>query len=345
MSYTTRKKETALQVTETPTTGSPFNLSDVVPFRPTPTAAVAAPSAAALAALMWRDRLAAAEKLNNEAAALRDTTLEENRALAGLRDRWARGSEEASLAVLAAEGYLPEALRHNAKISRFAALPTVDMGELRRVVDVLDMVIMPFAYLKPAAYEKERFEMRGAIDSFALETPAAFSVYVAAPVQYYDATRHVAADEDLPIFAGRHVAPAFLAMGMALPMFRALTRDIKAIRDRTNSHSERLRQAEEQIQQLDTRVNQLQATVERQQAEVIQQNLRAARHCCHGPHTWAWARFPNWSVNPTPHPSHLTGSPRRYAHHWGHETVWLGREAGVPDTWPHTHVRSSGGAG
>ena len=275
MSYAPRKKENALAkapAAEAPTTGSPFNLSDVVPFRPVPEKS-ATTSEKARSALRWQERVGSLDRVVGVAE---DITWEEKKAIDGMKERWNRRSEEASLSVLSAEGHLPEGLTPPAKVARLAALPTVELAELRRVVDVLDMVIMPFAYLKFSAYEKEKWELRAAIEAFAAETPAAFSVYVAAPVQYYDVPRHVAAEEDLPIFAGRHVAPAFLAMGMALPMFRAITRDLKAIRDRTNSHSERLRQAEEQIIQLDTRINQLQATVERQQAELIQQNLRAA---------------------------------------------------------------------
>jgi hypothetical protein len=277
----TFRKRTTMATELATIEASPFNLSDVVPFRAVQPAATV-PSQAVKQAQDWEERSATALKMKNMVAALEDRRSGsyvpgEWDAMNAIHTRWRDKAHNAAMQVLATEGMVPDTLRSSEPVIRLSGLPTVNMEELRQVVDVLDMVIMPWEYMKPSAYEKESSELRSAIKQFVEDSKGAFNVCVAAPVQYYDTSRHVAAEEDHPIFAGRHVAPAFLAMGMALPMFRAISRDLAAVRDRTNAHSQRIQQAEQQIQQLDSRVTQLQAQVERQQAEQIQQNLRQAK--------------------------------------------------------------------
>ena len=194
-----------------------------------------------------------------------------------LRDKLSTKSEETSLGILAETGFIPENLRTTDSLRRLTSLPTVDLQELRRVVDVLSMTIMPWSYFKPEAYQEESYELQASIKRFVSDSESSFNVYVAAPVQYYDAARHVEDEEDLPIFAGHSIAPAFLAMGMALPLFRTIKRELSEIRNRANEHSRRIQDVENQIIQLGNRVDRLQAQAERQQAMQIQQNLRQAK--------------------------------------------------------------------
>lgn len=256
-------------------TGTPFNLSDVVPFRKdvTPTG----DSQAVRTATKWQEGSDAVSNLRKMVNILGDVQRDEQAALRCMFERWEERTIQKALEALGENGHLPAHLRKNPVVTRLANLPTVNMAELRAVIDVLDMTIMPWEYLHSSAYEKESWELRGAINQFAKEAGTTFHVYVAAPVQYYDVTRHVAAEEDKPIYAGQRVAPAFLAMGMALPLFRTIKRDLSAVMDRTNGLSQRVSQAEQQIQQLSARVAQLQTQVERQQAEQIRLNLRQAQ--------------------------------------------------------------------
>jgi hypothetical protein len=254
---------------------TPFNLSDVVPFRKEAT--TPGDSKLVGVATRWQEGFDAVTHLRKMLNVIGDVNRDEQVAFRSLSERWEEKAAQEALGVLAETGYLPTHLRKNPVVARLSNLPTVDMAELRAVIDVLDMTIMPWEYLNPSAYEKETWEMRGAIAQFAKDAGKPFHVYVAAPVQYYDVRRHVAAAEDKPIFAGLHVAPAFLAMGMALPLFRSMKADIAAVMDQTNRHTQRIAQAEQQIQQISVRVAQLQTQVERQQAEQIRLNLQQAR--------------------------------------------------------------------
>lgn len=258
------------------TSASPFNLSDVVPFREASLAG-GIPSRKMSEAALWAERVSIARSMKQTASAVGGTTWEEGETLDGILKKWATKATRSAMEVLATDRHLPKSLPVNSKLTRLGGLPTVDMGELRRVVDVLGMVIMPWAYLKPASYEGEGRGLKNAIRVFEIDAKPAFNVYVAAPVQYYDAALHVAAEEDLPIFAANNIAPTFLAMGMALPMFRSIAADIKALKGVAREHSQRLRVAEQQIRELNSRVDQLQAQAERQQAEQIRQNLRQAK--------------------------------------------------------------------
>lgn len=252
-----------------PAAASPFNLSDVVRFAdPLPAVEMKLyPAAASNLA-----RLKAAEVLSDAGNGWQERELIDQ-----LTTRFREANATTTAQIFSETLTLPNELR----VGDFAwatRLPTVEMAELRRVVNVLDMVVMPFSYMTPAAYEKESREIRAAIPKFNDTMRAGFNVYVAAPVGYYDVSRHVADAEDLPIYASDRVAPAFLAMNMALPMFRAIKQDLSQIRERTNEHTRRLGEAETQIRGIGVRLTQLSQQVERQQAEQIQQALRIAEN-------------------------------------------------------------------
>lgn len=257
-------------------TATPFNLSDVVPFQ---SGTLAAPANAHNDnSSKWQSAIGTLDTLLEQSGALKGAMGgAERSSLHELRGRWNDTARSEALKGFAESGAFPSDFQGPKEVMRLAGLPKVTMSELRRVVDLLDMVIMPFEYLRPESYAQEPREMKAAIEAFARETPDVFSVYVAAPVQYYDAMRHVKAESDLPIFTSARLSPAFVAMGMAIPMFRTIMQEVSEIRDRTNAHSSRLRQAEQQIVSLDARVTQLQNTVERQQAEMIRQSIRMAK--------------------------------------------------------------------
>ena len=84
MSYAPRKKENALAkapAAEAPTTGSPFNLSDVVPFRPVPEKS-ATTSEKARSALRWQERVGSLDRVVGVAE---DITWEEKKAIDGMK--------------------------------------------------------------------------------------------------------------------------------------------------------------------------------------------------------------------------------------------------------------------
>lgn len=272
--------------------GTPFNLSDVVPFleRTKPT-------------IDGRDYGDARKFLDWAKSA------QELSASGGLEDgdreslsRIAlRNSTFASNAVRTAFaecGWVPDDMMNaEPNIKAVASLPRVDMAELRRVVNVLDMVVMPFEYLTPASYEKEDYRVQASISKFdkmmsaqnltlqwatgrrgnsyttAPDGKSPFKVYVAAPLRYYDVTRHVASASDEPIFASNRAEPALLALTMAMPMFRSIFSELNQLRDRSNEQQRRFNEVTLQVQGLNHRLSQLESMVERQQAEQVRQAL------------------------------------------------------------------------
>lgn len=161
--------------------------------------------------------------------------------------------------------------------------PRVTTTMLRDVVDRLGFVLMPFEYLSdagtkdapPTAHRFRRF-MRE------------HTCYVVAPPVYYSIKNHVASPADLDVYAGTPVAQAFMAVGMTVPMFRTIVRDLADMRNTLREHSNRMdalnaavenlskrvARAEQELQGYAQRLEQLQAEAEKHKAAEVRRAVK-----------------------------------------------------------------------
>lgn len=161
--------------------------------------------------------------------------------------------------VLGRTGSLPLALQtEDDYLTRLARTPKVELRAVREVADKLGFAVMPFSYLDKRSYEKESSQMQMSIGSFVSECSQAFQIYVLAPVDFYSIKQHVMAKEDLPIYAGHHADQAFMALTMALPMFREMIDDISHLNKAQAKTQKGLKDLDTRLQELAVKVEQLQ---------------------------------------------------------------------------------------
>ena len=99
-------------------------------------------------------------------------------------------------------GVLPNDLSidKNDPLSLASKSPRVDLNELRKTAETLDFVLIPFEYMRNAAYEAESDSTKNIINNFNKEMSRIGTVYTLCPTNCYDVFKHVLAEKDLPVF-------------------------------------------------------------------------------------------------------------------------------------------------
>ena len=112
---------------------------------------------------------------------------------------------------------------------------------------------------------------------------ATYKVYVLAPVHHYNVENHVRAETDKSIYAGAPCAQAFIAINMAIPMFRSLVQNLEAVTQQVNrnTHSiednqRAINSNQKEIVNLAKRIESLQKMVEEQQAQALIEAAKTA---------------------------------------------------------------------
>jgi len=207
---------------------------------------------------------------------LRHSDPKESKTLTGMKNRLKGLFNDTRASVLTSEFSLPSSLLANDEskdiLTRAALSPKVGMSHLRDIADKLGFTIIPYQYLDERSYEDESPEMKGAIKGFASNLEQWYDIYVLAPIHHYDVHKHVTAQQDFPIYAGLPCAQAFMAISIAIPMFRTLTQSISQLREHTSEIASQVNKHKDELTNLARRVGELQAQVEKQrQQEIIRQ--------------------------------------------------------------------------
>jgi len=191
--------------------------------------------------------------------------------------------------ILLKEHSLPKVLwNEEAKdtLTKAAKAPRINLSEAREIADKLGFVIVPYEYLDSRSYQDESPELVSAIKAFNKKLSDLYSIYVLAPVHHYSVENHVRAVSDLKIYPGKPCEQAFLAIDMAVPVFRTIFLNLDQLREqaeetaeRVNSNTAAINTSRREIKNLARRVDTLQKQVERQREEAVieatkQENLR-----------------------------------------------------------------------
>ena len=164
----------------------------------------------------------------------------------------------------------------NDTLTKAAKAPRIRLSEAREIADKLGFVIVPFEYLDPRSYEEESGELKKAIKAFDQKLSDLYDVYVLAPVHHYSIAKHVRAEGDLKIYPGKPCEQAFLAIDMAVPVFRSIFLNLDQLRtqaeetaEHVNRNAAAINANKREMKNLSRRVDTLQKQVERQRADAI----------------------------------------------------------------------------
>lgn len=173
-------------------------------------------------------------------------------------------------------GSLPDADRTPGNwVTTLADTPTVRTEDLRRVADALGFAIFPAHYLRDP--DGEAYGMRQAIHRFKTTVGAHLDVYVLGPVVHYDVQKHIAhTDAKLPLWGGKDIAQALMAIDMTVPAFRSMQQQVHELRGRMDNYDQRFRQIERDVQSLTTRMDDMQKQVESMKAEQVRNEVKAS---------------------------------------------------------------------
>ena len=206
-------------------------------------------------------------------------TREEREAFSSIKQRIQAEFEDVRRTVLLEKHSLPPELKRDDKpdlLSQAAEAHRVNLKEVRAIVDKLGFVVIPFGYLDPRSYAEESFEMKSAIETFNRRLKDIYDIYVVAPVHHYSIDKHVRAEADLPLYAGEPCQQAFMAINMAVPMFRSLMMSVDQLREHStqvakqvNANTSLLDKHSQELKNLNRRVSELREQVERQRAEAL----------------------------------------------------------------------------
>jgi hypothetical protein len=197
-----------------------------------------------------------------------DLSREDSRSLGVIIDKLGESFTTQRRDIADSAGALPEALwvTTGDPLTQFARSPRVALSSLRDLADAFGFVILPWGYFTGTG--KATSAVMQSIDAFVdeAELDDRFIPYVLCPVTYYNLERHVAADDDLPIYPGSF-GHAFMGINMSIPMFRQLARRVGTLEAKAQNTSIRLDSVETELANLARRLGEIQRAEERRQRE------------------------------------------------------------------------------
>jgi len=203
---------------------------------------------------------------------------EENQVLTKISNKIKNQFNQTRIDLLLQNSTLPPSLINSDSnaddISRIAQTPKVKLGYLRELADRLGFILVPFNYLDPRSYDQEDYNLRSAIGNFQKKLEPWFNIYILSPIHFYDVQKHVAADVDLPIYANKDAAQAFMAINMMLPMFRTLSMNIEQLCEKSREMGVFVNRTAQELKNLINRVAALEAQVEKQRQQTIIEEQR-----------------------------------------------------------------------
>ena len=157
----------------------------------------------------------------------------------------------------------------------FVSAPTARLKELRRIADVLGMALIPFSYVPYEAYKNEEPTIQRMVARFSNYADDAGDTYLLAPIQYYSPKQHldsfIKTDRNLPVWGGRDVSQAILAVTMTIPMFRSMRAELDDMREQLSNYRQRLDRVEKDVSSLSEQVKALQKSVQEAKLEQVRE--------------------------------------------------------------------------
>lgn len=176
--------------------------------------------------------------------------------------------DDLRVTILTESGNLPATLQYPGTddfLTKIGNTPKIALSAVRNLADKLGFVVMPFSYLNDdCIFKDQKKETIEAIFGFVKALEQLYDIYVLSPLVFYDIEKHVRAKEDFRIYAGLSCSQAFMAINMAMPLFREIVGQISRFKDMVSSIDERLKE-------MTQRLNNLQRQVEKQQYEIYMQ--------------------------------------------------------------------------
>lgn len=175
-------------------------------------------------------------------------------------------------------GRLPKEIIGNDKLSILASSPKAHLHDLRMIADKLGFLIIPIQFMHPQATASETWETKSAVKQFSdFNNTKSFTVYVLCPPSYYYLKAHVQAEKDIQIYVGKPNEQAFMAVGMTIPMFRSIHKDIQEMKNDARQLSSRQNNLEIEMTNLATRIASLEKAFEHSQREAALTSVKSVK--------------------------------------------------------------------
>lgn len=193
------------------------------------------------------------------------------RAVQEWRDKHASAYREAMGEIYAQTGTIPRDLLSTAGKQWKAVVgrgPVTTLGVLKKVADTLGFILAPTRYMSDTFWEESPTELVKQFDQLL----CGHYLYAIAPPSYYSPQRHVESEDGyLPIYAGKGISQAFMAIEMTVPLFRTISAEHKELRNHLQRTDERIQRMESEISAINRRL----ARVEEDTNKILKQKLTA----------------------------------------------------------------------
>lgn len=163
------------------------------------------------------------------------------------------------------------------ELTRLSGRAQSTLAHLRRVADMLGMVIMPFAALNQRSIAAETYAVRRWIGEFCSDAgKAGLDAYVVAPLRLYSIEQHVAASGPDELYSKTHEATLNTVL-LQLPLFRTFAGAITGLETRVSALESAHAQMKTQITALEGRLIKLEEQVAQAKAEAWAAKQEAER--------------------------------------------------------------------
>lgn len=220
-------------------------------------------------------------KLKSQLHGIRDardfgTTWQEKEAFDSFENRLNVAYNKQRGEMLAKHGELHKDFMSKDCFGQLSNSPKVMLSEARAIADKLNFVIIPFAYLDNRSYASETYDVKTAINSFTgKDIGSIIQSYVICPVEFYSVENHVSSGLDLPVYAPTSLAQTFMAIGISVPMFRAMKHEMNQMRNDVRNMDSRIQNLDQQVKNLSVQVQQLAVQVRTQLQQALIREAKA----------------------------------------------------------------------
>lgn len=156
-----------------------------------------------------------------------------------------------------------------------ACYPTTTLEELRRITDVLGMVIMPYEALTSKSLSNEDWDVRSKVDRFTnrVSNVDGLSLFVVAPISLYDIAAHVRSEAPALLY-GNNFEQVLQTITLQIPLFRSLHQMVQGLGSRVDALEQHRKTVDLQLMSLQTQVNQIEQRVNEMRRQQQEQEVR-----------------------------------------------------------------------
>lgn len=159
-------------------------------------------------------------------------------------------------------------------LSKLSKTPTITLGNMKKLADKLDMIIVPFDYITDDSYRNESYHIVNSIQRFNKSLKDDFDIVVLCPINHYSVMKHANSENpNLDIYSGNH-RMVFTSILMNIPLFRSIINELTQIKNDINSINGTVNSIKNNMDMMQIQINNIQKQLNQQKEQMIAQKLQ-----------------------------------------------------------------------